>query len=252
MSLSNWDAWCWIIGVFGLVVLMTILIVRKRYRVFPWFTGLLLVEIIQTAALFLAHRYGGERIYFSTYWLGEIIEAFVRVGVLFELARITARHLGEVERRRVRPMAYSLLCAAVACVYVILREHGLNNPIVTLAVKVSLCTSILGGFLALTIFLVTFYEGIRLRIHSQAVTYGMVVYLSGRLVGELALLLRVQNWWLSVQNGLKPIYILCLFVWSVVFWFDEPTQVLNDEMNRFHQAFIRLDPLSRGQTATKL
>jgi hypothetical protein len=237
MSLSSWDVWCWLIGVIGFLTLTTVLIVRKRYRVFPWFTSLLLFEIAQTAVLFLVHLYGGNQLYFQMYWCGEMVEALVRVGVVFELARITARHLGVAERQ----LVYALISATVACSYVIWRFPGLEDPVVTFAIKVSLCTSILSGFLALTIFAVTFFEGIRFRIHSQAVTYGLVAYFAGKLVSELAILLQEHGWWLTLQNWLKPLYIVCLFAWAAVFWFDEPRQILNDEMEGIRNTLAILE-----------
>jgi hypothetical protein len=241
MSLTSWDAWCWMIGVLGFIVLTFVLIYKKRYKVFPWFTGLLIFEIIQTGILFFVHHSGWSGLYFGVYWIGEIIEVVIRVGVMFELARITARHLGDKERRQVRPLLWTLVIAFSVCVWVIFREHGLADPVVTFAVKVSICTSVLAGFLALAFALITAFDGIRVRVYSQAVTYGLVIYFSGKLIAELALLLHEHGWWVAVQNGLKPVYILCLFIWAGVFWFEEPRQVLNDEMDKWRRYGVALD-----------
>ena len=115
MSLSSWQAWNWLIGFAGYVVLMTVLLVRKRYRTFPWFTFLLAQEIAQTIVLFLVHRYSRPRVYATTYWIFELLEAAVRVAVLFELARITARLLRENASDRLRGLMNAIVIAAALC-----------------------------------------------------------------------------------------------------------------------------------------
>jgi len=235
MLLSNFDAWCWFTGVIGFILLAAVLVYKKRYQTFPWFTGLLFFEIIQTVVLFLTHRFGGPKPYFYVFFTGEIIEALIRVGVMFELARITAKVLGEKERLRVRPLLWSLLVAASICVVIIFRLHGIQDPIVDYSVKVSLCTTILAGFLALCFAIVTMFDGIRVRIYSQAVTYGLVLYFAGKLIFQGALLLGDPDSWAWLQNGLKPVYIICLFAWAGIFWFEEPKQVLTDEMEKWRR-----------------
>lgn len=235
MSISNWDMWCWAAGVLGFLTLATVLFLRKRYKTFPWFTGLLVFEIFQTAVLFLVHRFGGDDAYFYTFWGGEVVEALLRIGVVYELAKIASRHIQVPSRRFVWATTGSLIVAVAACAYILRMQDTIDYSIIGLATKVSICSSILGGFTALMVFVMVNFEGIKVRVHSQAVTYGLVLYFLGKLIGNIVLLTGDEGWWFAFQNGLKPLYIVCLFAWAAAFWFDEPRQVLNDEMDRYRR-----------------
>jgi hypothetical protein len=234
MSFSSWQAWSWLIGFVGYVVLMAVLVIKKRYRTFPWFTFLLAQEIAQTIVLFTVHRFCGRAIYASTYWTFELIEAVVRVGVLFELARITARLLRENASERVRTLMNAVIIAAAICAGLVLGMHISGKLMDVVAIKISLCTSILSGLLILSFVLTTFFEGIRTRIHSQALAYGMFFYFFGRLAAQLGLLFGTQIWF-KLQSFTQPLYIVCLFAWSAILWFDEPQRVLTEEMELLRQ-----------------
>ncbi len=244
MRFGSWDIVCWISGVFGLALLVGVLIIKKRYRSFPWFTSLLVYEVVQTVVLYMTHRYSPNGLYALAYWVGEFLESLVRVGVIFELARLSAFHLGRDQRESTKPIFITFLVATAVCILAVVLHGSLANPIASLAITVSLCSAILGGFLAIMLFTTVWFEGIRFQVHSQAIAFGMVVYFSGKLVAEGALLLDEQGFWIQSQNYLKPLYILCLFTWSLIFWFDEPEQILNEEMARLQRVRTKLENLT--------
>ena len=235
MSLSSWEAWNWFIGFVGYVVLMGVLVKRERYRTFPWFTFLLGQEMVQTLILFFLHQHATRQRYSSVYWAFELGEVFIRIGVLFELARTTARLLRENGSERVRALMNAVIVAAAICAGLILGVHGVGNLMVTLALKISLCSSILSGLLIISFVLTTFLEGVRTRIHSQALAYGMFFYFLGKLLAQAGLLFGGTHLWFELQTFTQPLYIVCLFGWSIILWFDEPQQILNEEMERLRQ-----------------
>jgi hypothetical protein len=247
VSLSSWQAWNWIIGFLGYILLMTVLVVRKRYRTFPWFTFLLAQEIAQTIVLFTVHRSCSARTYSYTYWSFEILEAAVRVGVLFELARITARLLRENASERLRALMNAIVIAAAICGGVVIGMHVSGTLMVVTAVKISLCTSILSGLLVFSFVLTTFFEGVRSRIHSQALAYGMFFYFSGKLAAEMGLLFGGTHLWFRLQSYTQPLYIVCLFAWSAILWHDEPKRILTEEMHRLRQSFVEMELRRQGQ-----
>jgi hypothetical protein len=237
MHLSSWQAWSWLAGFIGYTVLMAVLVVRKRYRTFPWFTFLLALEIVQSIVLFEAHRYAKPRAYFYTYWCFEVLDSLVRVGVFFELARITSRLLRENGSERMRALMIAVVIASAICVGVVIGGPGVGHVLVTSALKVSVCTSILGGVLVFFFLVTTFLEGIRSRVHSQALAYGLFLYFSGRLLAQLGLLYGGKWTWFKWESYTGSLYIVCLFAWSVILWFDEPERVLSEEMDRLHRTF---------------
>ena len=241
MSLSSWQAWNWLIGFAGYVTLMTVLVVRKRYRTFPWFTFLLAQEIAQTIVLFTVHRFSGPSIYAYTYWSFELLEAIVRVGVLFELARITARLLRENASDRMRALMNAIVIASAICAGLVLGMHVSGSVLLVAGVKISLCTSILSGLLILSFVLTTFFEGIRTRIHSQALAYGMFFYFSGKLAAEVGFVFGGKILWAKLSGYTQPVYIVCLFAWSIILWSDEPQRVLTEEMDQLRQSFADME-----------
>ena len=241
MSLSSWQAWNWVIGFIGYALLMAVLVVRKRYRTFPWFTFLLAQEIVQTLVLFSVHRFFGPKVYSFTYWSFELLEAVVRVGVLFELARITARLLRENASDRVRALMNAIVIASAICAGLVLGMHVPGTVLLVTGVKISLCSSIFSGLLILSFVLTTFFEGIRTRIHSQAIAYGMFLYFSGKLVAELGFVFGGAGLWFKLGGYTQPLYILCLFGWSAILWVDEPKRVLTEEMDQLRQSFADME-----------
>jgi hypothetical protein len=240
MHLSSWQAWNWLAGFVGYAVLMVVLVVRKRYRTFPWFTFLLAQEIVQSIILFETHRLAQPRTYYYTYMGLEIFDSLVRIGVFFELARITSRLLRENDSARIRALMIAVVVASLICAGVVISAPGVGDLIVTSVLKISVCTSILGGVLVFFFLLTTFFEGIRSRIHSQALAYGLFIYFSGKLLAQLGLLHGKWSWF-HWQNYTAPLYIVCLFAWSVILWFDEPNRVLTEEMDRLHRTFAQIE-----------
>lgn len=240
MHLTSLQSISWLAGFLGYALLMLVLVVRKRYRVFPWFTFLLAQEIVQSIILFETHRNANPRTYFYTYWSFELFDALVRVAVFFELARITSRLLRENGSERTRLLMNAFIIAAAICAGVVLHSHGVGNVIATTSLKISLCTSILGAVLVFSYVLSTFLVGLRTRVHSHALAYGLFLYFLAKLIAQGGILFSFPLWH-KLQNMTAPLYIVCLFAWSAILWFDEPKRVLIEEMERLRQTCAEID-----------
>ena len=123
----------------------------------------------------------------------------------------------------------------------VLGMHVAGSVVQVAGVKISLCTSILSGLLILSFVLTTFFEGIRTRIHSQALAYGMFFYFSGKLAAQLGLVFGGTRLWYKLGGYTQPLYIVCLFAWSVILWFDQPKRVLTEEMDQLRQSFADME-----------
>lgn len=245
MHLSSLELWTWFIGFTAELTLMTVLVTKKRYSTFPWFTSLLGFEIAEAITLFLVHKYLSSHAYAYTYWGGEIFESLIRVGVMVEIARITSKLIRVSDNRHIKHVLACLAFAAAVCLYFIITQHGPGSWLETLAVKTSVCTSVLGGFLVIGFVAMTFFEGVRIRVHSQAIAYGTFFYFSGKMLLMLVLLVGEHDWWLQLQDYLKPVYIICLFAWSLVFLFDDPKRILSEEMDRIYNILNTLERMNQ-------
>jgi hypothetical protein len=247
MSLRSCEVWAWISAFVGYLSLLTVLFVRQRSRVFPWFTALIGFQTAEVVGLYFVHRVSSSTLYAYTYWGLEIVESLIRIGVMIELARITACLLGEGDKKRIDSMLYCLGIAAFGTIAIVVSHHGFNDLLISVSIKTSLCTSILGAFMAICFVAMTFFEGLRVRLHSQSVAYGMFFYFSGRLLIEIKLLYGDVASWHRLHDFLKPVYIICLFAWCVAFWFDEPSRVLSSEMDRLRGRLRALEQFQRSQ-----
>jgi hypothetical protein len=87
------------------------------------------------------------------------------------------------------------------------------------------------------LLLVTFFFGLRFRIHAQAVVYGLALYMFGKLwVHTLLLLLGDLQHWSALEASLKPVYHITLLIWIACLWFEEPEVRPTPELQRLMPA----------------
>lgn len=223
----------WLSGYVGYLLLATVIVVRKRYKEFRWFSALLAFDILHSSCLVMLMAANNRKAYGAVFLVGEIIETVIRVGVIFELARMASRHISDSSNSNARWIWNSLVVGSFLTVLMVWNMKGLHNVFASVAVKVSFGAAIMGWVLAFTLFLIAFFSGIHLRVHSQVITYGLAVYFTGKILTGVVLLLGERGMWVTAQNMLQPVYIACLYTWCVALWFDEPKWVLNWEMYNF-------------------
>ena len=234
MQITHWDIVLWISGVLGYLLLAAVLIVKKRYRTFPWFSTLLAAEIMQSLLLSTVCSPRHALRYFYTYWAGEILNAVLLAAVIFEVARKFSRDVGMTEPTLVSDLRIvSWVVPALTSIAVIFFRFlpDLHHELANLAFKIdTVCAIMMLGLVGTVSFSMYFY-GVRFKVHGAAIAYGMLFYAIGRVLVFVAALNTANvNLWLECERWLKPVYILTLFVWCVMFWFDEPTRKLSGDV----------------------
>jgi hypothetical protein len=94
-DLTNLDLLLWVAGFFGHLALLLTLLLRKRARMFPVFTTLIVLNVTRTIVLFLINREGTKATYFYTFWSLAFADVALQFGVVYELASKVFRPLGE-------------------------------------------------------------------------------------------------------------------------------------------------------------
>jgi hypothetical protein len=230
MNMGAWDYLLWLTG-FGLNLgLLCVLLHKRRFQKFPWFTLLIAQDAVQTIVLFCVHKY--PAINFYTYWSFEALDALLRMLVLYEVAHILLAQCGMSIAglaRRYWSFIVVLVGALVAFTWL-----TPSSPLpVNLALRIGQMSSICVGGVTSLLILITFFFGLRFRIHAQAVLYGLALYMFGKLwVHTLLLLLGDLQHWLAFEVSLKPVYHLTLLIWIACLWFEEPEVALTPEMQR--------------------
>jgi hypothetical protein len=233
--MGSWDNVLWLTGFALNLGLLGVLLHKRRYQKFPWFTLLIAQDAVQTIVLFGVHRY--PRINFYTYWGFEALDALLRLLVLYEVARLLVAQCGMsvpgVARRYWSVIVVLLgVLLAFACL-----TPSSPRLSVMLALRIGQMSSICVGGVTSLLILVTFFFGLRFRIHAQAVLYGLALYMFGKLwVHTLLLLMGDLQHWSALEVSLKPVYHMTLLIWIACLWFEEPEVRPTSDVQRLMRA----------------
>jgi hypothetical protein len=242
MSMGSGEYLLWLTGFTLNLGLLCVLLHKRRFQKFPWFTLLIAQDAVQTIVLFFVHKY--PAINFYTYWGFEALDAILHLLVLYEVAHLLLAQcgmsLGGVTRR------YWSFIAVLIGALVTFTWLTPSSPYLTIkvALRIGQMSSICVGGITSLLILVTFFFGLRFRIHAQAVLYGLALYMFGKLwIHTLLLLLGDLQQWSALEVSLKPVYHMTLLIWIACLWFEEPEVRLTPEMRRL----MRAEPLSSSQ-----
>jgi hypothetical protein len=219
--MGAWDNVLWLTGFALNLGLLCVLLHKRRFQKFPWFTLLIAQDAVQTIVLFYVHRY--PRINFYTYWGFEALDALLRLLVLYEVARLLLAQFGmSISGVARRYWSVIVVLVGVLSAFAWLTPSSPHLPVM-LALRISQMSSLCVGGVTSLLILATFFFGLRFRIHAQAVLYGLALYMFGKLwVHTLLLLLGNLQQWSALEVSLKPVYHLTLLIWIACLWFEEP------------------------------
>jgi hypothetical protein len=233
--MGAWDNTLWVTGFALNLGLLCVLLHKRRFQKFPWFTLLIAQDALQTIVLFGVHKY--PRINFYTYWGFEALDALLRLLVLYEVAHLLLSQFGmSIPALARRYWSVIVVLVGVLLAFTWLTPSSPRLPVM-LALRIGQMSSIcVGGGISLLI-LATFFFGLRFRIHAQAVLYGLALYMFGKLwVHTLLLLMGNLQQWSALEVSLKPVYHLTLMIWIASLWFEEPEVRETPEMQQLMRA----------------
>jgi hypothetical protein len=235
--MGSWDNVLWLTGFALNLGLLCVLLHKRRFQKFPWFTLLIAQDAVQTIVLFGVHRY--PRINFYTYWGFEALDALLRLLVLYEVARLLLAQCGmSVSGVARRYWSVIVVLVGVLLAFAWLTPSSPRLPVM-LALRIGQMSSICVGGGTSLLILITFFFGLRFRIHAQAVLYGLALYMFGKLwVHTLLLLMGDLQHWSALEVSLKPVYHMTLLIWIACLWFEEPEVRPAPEI----QQLIRAEP----------
>jgi hypothetical protein len=235
MNMGSWDNVLWLTGFALNLGLLCVLLHKRRFQKFPWFTLLIAQDAVQTIVLFGVHKY--PRINFYTYWGFEALDALLRLLVLYEVARLLLAQCGmSISGLGRRYWSVIVVLVGVLLAFTWLTPSSPHLPVM-LALRIGQMSSICVGGVTSLLILITFFFGLRFRIHAQAVLYGLALYMFGKLwVHTLLLLMGDLQHWSALEVSLKPVYHMTLLIWIACLWFEEPEVRPTPEMQRLMRA----------------
>lgn len=230
MNLGIWGYTLWLGGFALNVLLLVVLLRKKRHHQLPWFTLLIAGDVLQTLVLFCVQSYTSLNFY--TYWSFETIDAALRMLVVYEAAEILLRQLN-MSILGVMRRYWTFSGLILGFVLPIAFYAPVNQPVpIQVALRIGQISSICVGSASILLMLVTFFFGVRFRVHAQAVIYGLSLYMLAKLVMHALIIIMGVGTWPTFETWLKPVYHLSLMLWIVCLWRDEPRRKLSLEMEK--------------------
>ena len=208
----------WATGLFGHLVLLTVLFARKRVTRFSWFTLLIIFYFLRSVGLAIALRLSGHPVQQFTTVILDVTDVLLQCAVLVELTWIALRPLGGV-RRYSLPL---LLLASGVLMVVRLAPAG-HFSLRSLLVLMHFLLSVL--MVEWAIVLAFLLRPLRLswRIHVAAISLGLGVYSASLLAGGGYFTTgREMRDYVFFSFFRISIYLLVLLWWAVTLWFAEP------------------------------
>ena len=137
----------------------------------------------------------------------------------------------------------ALLLVGIACWRFI---PNLPHHMVILAFKAATTSSVIMCGLTCYVFLAIFFYGVRFRVHAAAIACGLTAYVMTRMLVYVGVLnTGSPDVWGLLSRRSKPVYILILFVWSLMLWMEEPKRKTTTEM---HSLILRMRSIERAQS----
>jgi hypothetical protein len=227
MRANTLDFSFWAMGLLGQAILLAVLLVRGRFRQMPFFSALIASNIVETVALFCIFHAGTKSAYSYAYWSFALLEAGLKLAVLYEVADNVYRPVG-VWARDVRFQMSLLACASVVAALVLAwwASPPAKTFLASLVIRGNLFIAVLLSMLFAAILSTSSQVGLAWRNHVWQVGIGLGVYSMTTFIVEglhsyfgvagheadYKLLSRVRI----------AIYLGLLCYWIKMIWLNEP------------------------------
>ena len=176
MRLTHLDMFFWAAGFVLNVVLLSVLVYRRRYARFPFFTGIIALGVARTLLLYALRSRGQDRWYAVTFWTLAVVDILLQFGVVYEVAsqifRSSALVAGNV--RRNAWWLGALLAGALTLT--VLASPPTGTAIGVLTTRGYLFAAALMSELFVAILAVSLTSGMPWKPHVGAIAQGLGAY----------------------------------------------------------------------------
>ena len=223
MDLSRLDNALWAAGFGGHVVLTLVLLIKRRYRDFPVFTGFAAYEVFTTVLLFLVSRLPGHRAYFLAYWITGFADYLWQVAVIMEVARDVLRPTGTwVQDARKTFLSWGTGGLIFAAMISLLIGPPQARGFDLWDVRITVFTSLLTCELFIAMSAAANRLGLQQRNYVFALGGGFFAWMFCSLLEEFGH--AVLGWdrrFVILVYARQVVYLLVLAYWIVLFWLPE-------------------------------
>jgi hypothetical protein len=227
MQWTRLDLFFWTAGLLEHLVLLAVIVIRQRFRLFPWFTSFIFASVCQTVSLYAIHRWGTKAQYFYAYWILAMLGTMLQLGVFYEIASIVFRPVGVWAADVRRQFALLVLISfAVAAVFAWFATPPAKLPLQTVFIKGSLFVAVLMSELFIVTASLSTRVGLVWRSHVLQITQGLGTYAMTTLVVEAADsyfgISGLGTTYQLLQHFRIAVYLCVLVYWTGALWHSEP------------------------------
>lgn len=238
MHLNGLDLLFWVASFLGHVVLLCVLWIRRRIRMFPLFTCLITANIIRSIVLYAVLSYGTKATYFYTYQLLIALDVALQLGVVYEMASYIFRPLG-VWPKDVRSGLVWLIVGSTA---IAAGLTWLANPVTRLSVQTVVIrgyffSAVLMSELFVGLIVLSVTAGLPWKTHVARIAQGLGVY------SVIDVMIETGHSYFGLGNNTRAytdlshiriaVYLCCLSYWIIMLWREAPQpRELTEQMRR--------------------
>ena len=227
MHLTGLDLLFWAAGLIAHVALLCVLLIRRRFQVFPIFTALILSDIGRTAALAVVEKYGNKTSYFFTFWSLGILDTLLQLGVVYELYSDTFRPLGAwPDDLRVTFLRLMTLTIAIATGLTWLATPHAHFWIQAVVIKGNFFSSVCMSELFVGMIALSVRVGLPWKTHVARIAQGLGAY------SLIEVLIEAGHSYFGVGSNTRiyatlshfrmTAYLCCVAYWIVMLWRNAP------------------------------
>jgi hypothetical protein len=227
MHLTGIDLLFWAMSFIGHVVLLSVLVLRGRFRAFPIFTSLVALNILRTIVLFTLREYGAQAWYFYTFWSLAVVDVGLQFGIVYELSSKIFRPLGEWARDiRRRLLLWVIASVVFTSLLSLIPKPSSSFWMQGLILRGSFFSAALMSELFILMLAFSAIAGLSWSSHVAKIATGLTIY------SVCTLVLETINSFLGLKGGGRiyedfsrlriAVYLCCVTYWTVALWRNAP------------------------------
>ena len=227
MHLTGLDLLFWAAGFGAHLILLSVLLVRHRYRQFPIFTAFIFMNVLRTIALYFTESLGTKATYFYTFWSFGLLDTLLQISVVYEMYALTFRPLGTWARdTRAQLKWLTMLAVLVAAGLTWLAAPHARLWMQVAVIKGTFFSSVLMTELFVGMMALSVKAGLPSKTHVARISQGLGLYSAVDVVVEAAHSYFGVGHGVHIYTTLSQVrmtaYLVCVGYWIVMLWQEAP------------------------------
>jgi len=227
MHLTGLDLLFWAAGFGAHLILLSVLLIRSRFKQFPIFTAFIFANVLRTIALYFVGRLGTKAAYFYTFWSLGILDTLLQVSVVYEMYAFTFRPLG----RWARDMRAAFKWLTMSTIVVAAGLTWLAAPharlwIQVVVIKGTFFSSVLMSELFVGMIALSVKAGLPWKTHVARISQGLGLYSAVDVLVEAGHSYFGVGPSAQIYTTLSHVrmsaYLTCVGYWVVMLWREAP------------------------------